>query len=239
MALREMMTLVEMRSEVLKRCALPVELSVDIHDQIDSFLRQAQKTYWNKFPALRTRTRRDITLTQSVTTYDLPDDFDAGSIYQVSAATNLGREWTLEPGIRPEDRSDAALSSSSAGDEPSRYEFVDGQLLVLRAPSADVTTLRILGHSAISLLTEEDDRPATDDEAMIQFSVIELKKFKKMLTPSEARQEHADLEMGYVADVDGNQGQTDTFLMGGQYDDPNERPIFRRDRPWWLANQRP
>lgn len=242
MALRPMATLVEMTAEVLARCGLGVqgELTVDLHPQIHGFLREAQKTYWQRFPQLRTRVRREITLTANIRHYDVPDDFELGSIEQVAVRTSDSMEWTLQPGIRSSDRSLADQTATSSDHEPSRYDFYDGVIELMRAPSANVTTMVLTGHLGPAMLIADQARPTVDDEALIRCATIKLQKFKKHITGAEAAAEMAELEGGYIADLDANQGTGETFLLGGQYDDPNEDPSpHRRDRPWWLANRRP
>jgi len=242
MALDQYRTLPEMVSEVLIRCALGQmgELNSDLHPQIKGYLRQAQRELWTKCRWLRLRTRQSITAIEDQTQYDIPDGFEPGSIDRVIAKDDDGREWPLIPGISPEDRTDAALTSAETGDEPSRWTVTDGILEVLDAPAADIAELIVEGWLAPGRLEAEEDRPSVDDEACIRYAVIELKKQKKMLTTAEARAERADLFEGYVADLDAGEAISSPMSLGTGYVDPMDKPpTSRRSRPWWQANRRP
>jgi hypothetical protein len=239
MALREMKTLGEMGAEVLDRCGMPAALSDDQLPQVYAFLREAQAWLWVKFANLRQRIMVDIPVIAGVSTYDIPDQFDAGSIEQLEAVDEDGVRWRLDAGIRPEDRSAYALSAALTSFEPCRYDIHDGDIEVLGVPGATIERLVVTGIAAQATLLEEGHRPTVDDEAMVRYAVAKLKSFKKQISGQEYQVELAALA-DYVGDLDGSQGTGSSFLMGGEWTDPSEMPSsHRRDRPWWLANRRP
>lgn len=241
MALSQYRTRDQMVTEVLVRCGLGVqgELTSDLHPQVQGDLREAQHELWHKCRWMRNRTRVEIEAVADQTEYDFPDTMDTGSVDQVQAKDTSGRVWALEPGIRADDRSLAALEGISGTDEPSRWSVNDTVLEVLSAPGDTIESLIIEGWLKPNPLIAPDARPAVDDEAMIRYAVIKLQKFKGQFTVAEARAELADLYEGYVADLQGDEAVPETFVMGGQYVDAQDLPLPSSSRPWWRANRRP
>lgn len=232
----------EMTAEVLARCGLgPMgEITRDLHPQVYAYLRQAQKELWQRYRWMRNATRWEIEAVEGETQYDLPDGCEPGCIDRVVAVAETGREWVLDGGIRPEDRTDAALEAADVGDEPSRYTIREGVLEVLDAPGDTIEQLVIEGWLAPAPLREGTDRPTVDDEALVRYAVIELKKHKQQLSTSEARAEMTDLLEGYVADLAAGETVPEGFQLGSGYVDPmDDVPRRQRQRPWWLANRRP
>ncbi len=201
-------------------------------------LRKAQADLWYTFKHLRTMTRLKIALIEKQQYYDFPDQMDIGSVARVSCqSADQKYEWTLEPGIKPTDRTNAALAAVTADFQPSIYCLIDGQINVLAGPSSTPGTLIIQGVLRPAALVEDDDRPTVDGECCVRYAEIELKKFKKMISLPEYQAEMADFRK-FALSVQHQQSDKASFQLGSGWKDPAETYVPRR-RPWWLSNRRP
>ncbi len=229
-------TLGTMIDSVLAEAGLGVQgLSSDLKPQIVRYLQKAQKRLWMEYRFMRARTRIDVPLIVGQAFYDLPDAFDAGSIDTITATSVDGRnQWKLVAGIAQEDRARSAYSLSDCG-EPSRYDVFEGRLEVIKPPTATgkATKLILEGYLGPAVLTEDEDRPTVDSEAMVMLAAIDLKSFKKQ---SISPQELAAVA-SYIEGCQNRNAVARPFTMGTGYLDPKEVRNFARRR--WFNQRRP
>ncbi len=230
-----------MRAEVLAGIGQGAQAAfvTDLYPLIDRFLRQAQTELWNRFSWLQNRTEITIPLIQGTKTYDLPDTYTPGGLSNVSVRTADGlREWALAEGITPEDRENAVLGGTLAY-VPTKFDIQGGVINLLEAPGTNVATLVLAMDSGPVPLVAENERPAVDSEACVQYGTILTREHMGMpLGNAEARM------LNYVNMLQGSNAERTTTAIGGGYMDSMQlRQLMQRQnrsqRGWWIRDVRP
>lgn len=225
--------LAEILSESLLRAGLGTAESAgaDVVALAKSLIRQAQEHLYYEALWLFNRKLTTISLVQNQTDYEWPDDTVPGRILRVSAYTGTF-EWTLDAGLRPEDR--GAFNQTITQYTPTRWDHHDGIFEVWPAPrSASPATLRIEYHTGPAVLAADDDRPNCDAEAIILYTV-------QKLCVHFDRPGAADAAKMLASRIDRIKAQQDVpqqWALNRWRED--DEMMTTRQRPWWRANWRP
>jgi hypothetical protein len=243
MALKQQPTLGEMTSEVLAGLNMGAQgaLTAELHPLIARNLRDAQAYLWSEYRWLQNRTGVEVELTADETDYDIPDDFDPGSIRNIYCRSNRSSEtteWDLAAGIETRDRN-MVIAEPSGDGIPYAYDIVDQVIRVHPAPRGDdPPTMVIEMDTGLSPLTEDEQRPSVDGRAMVMLATITTKESRRI--PVGAT-EKAMLDR-YVASQRSKQRPGRIFTIGTDYRHPMDpRPSLRTpyNRDDWRPSASP
>lgn len=132
-----------------------------------SWVRRAHEMLYYDVEWVRLAKTVDITLTEDVREYDIPEEVDPGRIQRVlvikAAAKEDEKEYPVGMGIRPNERNSAQESG-----RPLRIELIDGEFKLWPAPD-DVWagTLRLEVVEGLTELNEQGDRVVVDKTALL------------------------------------------------------------------------
>jgi hypothetical protein len=207
-------TLAEARQEVMNRCGLATEGNIPraVQGTMDSRIRSAQKQLYELYPWLRNYVTGEITLSNGVRDYDVPDDTEPGEIDYISVRRiSDGWVYPLERGVRPVERN-YLISVPPANSMPMRFDFINGIIRIDPAPDTTYfDVLQLQYYQVIVSLVEDTDRLVIDGEAVIMYAEILTKQHY-------GGQDTTKLEnqLGlYIQKKMGKQGNGSGFQMGG------------------------
>lgn len=188
MALAPIPTLGEIRQAVMVRCGLATTgtLPQDSQQLLDELIRSAQRQLYHRSFWLRQRIRSDITLVEDQALYDWPEETPPDSIVEVTVIrADDDQEFPLVPGIRYDERNDAARASGC----PTQFEWIDGQLQIYPAPDAEWSDLRVTSYGALPAFVADTERAVVDGESLIMLAELMVKEHYEM--PGTKRLEYA------------------------------------------------
>lgn len=204
-------TLTEMVESVrIRSGAIGASLSGDQVSFIKEALRQSQAELYFEAEWVRLHLQVQITLTEGLTDYDLPDGIEVGNLHRLMVYAPTGVPGQGQYIEVDNDDGTWVYNAYKTNSRPKVYTIWDGGVIRLKpAPDATWTTLVIDYDSAQNPLVNNADRPSVDPEALIQRATIKVKKMFGIGDPSADEVQHEK----YLQHVRHNQGPNESFRM--------------------------
>lgn len=205
-------SLVQVRNEVFLRCTVNTggDRGARSRAIIDSCIRQAQRMLEIQSPWLTLQTTLNVTMTDGVSVYDIPDTIDPGRIELIDVReVSTQKFWPLKPCPTQPERN--SLVSSTLG-RPVAWWFENQMLYVTPSPDTDSwDVLRITGFLRANTLTADTDLVVLDPEAVVQRAEIFARPRLGLPVDPSLTQAH----LAYVRDLKATQTEGAGFVLGG------------------------
>lgn len=182
-------------------------------DLLDEFIRQAAREVLLEAPWVELRQRLGVALQDGVERYEFPDNMEPGRLERVLVLDTEDREYELQAGIRPYERSDLGANPDYT-DLPLRYEIMDQDLVILPRPNTERYPMLVIeGYARPPEPHHSDDRVPVDKEALIQKATV----IGKLHLGTKDAMVAAQNLRHYLERIRSMQSEGETIRVGGAF----------------------